>query len=89
MPLQRQLKAQSPALAQSTQNFSRQFVTDLRDWVASRTVQSDELTTTVQLNLVLAANSTAYQTWRADESFDDLLRRLRRCFRQASPATAP
>ena len=94
MPLQRQLKAQSPALAQSTQNFGQQFITDLRDWVATHTTdteaeaEADELTRTLLLNLALAANSTAYQTWRPDESFDDLLRRLKHCLDQAGPATA-
>jgi AcrR family transcriptional regulator len=87
MPLQRRLKAQSPALAQSTQNFGQQFITDLRQWVASRPTGPDELTTTLQLNLALAASATAYQTWRTDESFDDYLWRLQRCFRQAGPAT--
>jgi len=88
MPLQRQLKAQSPVLAQSTQNFGQQFITDLRAWVASRTTPADALTRTLQLNLALAANATAYQTWRADESFDDLLRRLAHCLQQARPGTA-
>lgn len=88
MPLQRPLKAQSPALAQSAaQNFGEQFFTDLSNWVASRTTKSDELTATLQLNLALAATGTAYQTWPADEPFDGYLRRLERCLRQAGPGT--
>ncbi|MEU8238664.1 helix-turn-helix domain-containing protein [Actinoplanes missouriensis] len=89
MPLQRRLKAQSPALAQSTQDFGEQFRTDLRDWVASRTGGADPTAATLQLNLALAATATAYQTWPAEESFDQYLRRLRRCLDQAGagPAT--
>lgn len=91
MPLQRQLKAQSPALAQSTQNFGQQFIIDLRAWVTSRVTDSDtdELTRTLNLNLALAANSTAYQTWRPDESFDDLLQRLTFCLQRAAPPPSP
>ncbi|MEV4346569.1 TetR family transcriptional regulator [Actinoplanes sp. NPDC049596] len=83
MPLQRRLKAQSPALAQSTQDLGEQFRTDLRDWVAERTDGADPLTATLQFNLAFAAVSTAYQTWPSDESFDQYLQRLRRCLDQA------
>ena len=86
MPLQRRLKAQSPALAQSTQNFGEQFRTDLRDWVTSRATGADDLNPALQLNLALAATATAYQTWQSDESFDEYLQRLQRCLRQAAPA---
>lgn len=87
MPLQRRLKAQSPAFAQSAQSFGEQFFTDLEQWVASRTTDSDELTPILQLNLAIAATTTAYQTWPADESFDGYLQRLERCLRQAGPGT--
>lgn len=86
MPLQRELKAQSPTLAQSGQSFGERFFTDLRDWVAGRNSESDELTVTLRLNLAVAATLTAYQTWPADESFDDFLQRLERCLREAGPA---
>ena len=86
MPLQRRLKAQSPALAQSTQTFGEQFRTDLQNWVTTRTPAGDDLTGTLQLNLALAATGTAYQTWAADESFDQYRRRLERCLREARPA---
>lgn len=89
MPLQRRLKAQSPALAQSTQNFDAQFTGDLRAWAMSRTPPGDELSTRLQLNLASAAATTAYQTWGAEETFDDFLRRLERCLAQARPAAAP
>jgi AcrR family transcriptional regulator len=86
MPLQRRLKAASPALAQSTQAFGDQFRTDLSAWAATRTPDGDDLTAALYLNLVLAASATAYQTWRTDESFDDFLDRLKRCLDQAAPA---
>ncbi|MFD4943479.1 TetR/AcrR family transcriptional regulator [Streptomyces sp. NPDC058239] len=88
MPLQRRLKAQSPALAQSAQSFGEQFFSDLRNWVASRTTKPDELTATLQLNLAVAATGTAYQTWPADQPFDEYLQRLERCLRQAGAGTA-
>ncbi|MEV6126425.1 helix-turn-helix domain-containing protein [Streptomyces violaceusniger] len=87
IPLQRRLKAQSPAFAQSAQSFGEQFFSDLGHWVASRTTESDELTPTLQLNLAIVATTTAYQTWPADESFDEFLQRLERCLRQAGPGT--
>lgn len=87
MPLQRRLKAQSPAFAQSAQSFGEQFFSDLRHWVDSRITGSDELTPPLQLNLAVAATITAYETWPADESFDGFLRRLGRCLRQAGPGT--
>ncbi|WP_405922625.1 TetR/AcrR family transcriptional regulator [Streptomyces sp. NBC_00035] len=86
-PLQRRLKAQSPAFAQSAQSFGEQFFSDLRRWVDSRITGSDELTPALQLNLAVAATITAYETWPADESFDGFLRRLERCLRQAGPGT--
>ncbi|MER5527983.1 helix-turn-helix domain-containing protein [Streptomyces sp. NPDC002677] len=87
MPLQRRLKAQSPAFAQSAQSFGEQFFTDLKRWVESRTSGSDELTPALQLNLAIAATVTAYETWPAEESFDGYLRRLDRCLRQTGPGT--
>jgi len=86
MPIQRELKAQSPRLAQSGQSFGEQFFTDLRDWVAGRESECDELTVTLWLNLAVAATLTAYQIWPADESFDDFQQRLDRCLREARPA---
>ncbi|MEV4970715.1 TetR/AcrR family transcriptional regulator [Streptomyces scopuliridis] len=88
MPLMRRLKAQSPALAQSHQSLGEQFITDLRDWVADRTTESDELTATLCLNLAVAATHTAYQTWPEDESFDDLVRRLEHCLRETGPGAS-
>jgi AcrR family transcriptional regulator len=88
MPLQRRLKAQSAALAQSGQSFGEQFFTDLRNWVADRATEPDELTSTLRLNLAVAATHTAYQTWPEDESFDGFLRRLEYCLRQAGPGAS-
>jgi AcrR family transcriptional regulator len=85
MVLQRRLKAASPALAHSTQDFDEQFRTDLQQWVASCTADTDRLTATLQVNLALAAAATAYQTWGADEAFEDFHRRLQECLRQARP----
>ncbi|MDP9794511.1 AcrR family transcriptional regulator [Catenuloplanes nepalensis] len=89
MPLQRSLKARSPALAQSTQELGQQFRADLHDWIAIRAAGTDTMTATLQFNLAFAATSTAYQTWQADETFDEYLVRLRRCLDQAGagPAT--
>jgi AcrR family transcriptional regulator len=87
MPLQRRLKAESPAFAQSAQSFAEQFFSDLRHWVESRITGSDELTPILQLNLAVAATLTAYDTWPTEESFDGFLRRLERCLRQAGPGT--
>lgn len=84
MPLQRRLKAASPALAQRTQAFGAQFRTDLLEWAGER--HGDALRTTLQLNLVQAAAGTAYQTWAPGESFDDYLGRLQQCLEQARPA---
>jgi hypothetical protein len=69
MPLQRRLKAQSAALAQSTQDLCEQFRTDLRDWVGTPTDDTDDtdpLTATLQFNVAFAVVSTAYQTWQAN-----------------------
>jgi AcrR family transcriptional regulator len=82
MPLQRRLKAQSPVLAQSTQELGEQFRADLRDFVATRG-GPDAMTAALQLNSAFAAAATAYQTWPADESFDQFLDRLRHCLEQA------
>ena len=87
VPLQRRLKAQSPAFAQSAQSFGEQFFADLRRWVATRATGPDELTPTLQLNLAIAATITAYETWPEGESFDGFLGRLERCLRQAGPGT--
>jgi len=86
MPVQRRLKAQSPALAQSTQHFGEVFVADLRGWVTSRTAEGDELNTTLELNLAIAATRTAYQTWREEEPFDDYLQRIKLCLHRAGAA---
>ena len=83
IPLQRRLKAESPAFAQSALSFGEQFFSDLRRWVESRITGSDELTPILQLNLAIAATITAYQTWPAEESFDEFLLRVQRCLRQA------
>jgi AcrR family transcriptional regulator len=87
MPLQRRLKAESPAFAQSAQSFGEQFFSDLRHWVESRITGSDDLTPILQLNLAVAATLTGYETWPAEEAFDGFLRRLERCLRQAGPGT--
>jgi len=87
MPLQRRLKAESPAFTQSAQSFGEQFFSDLRHWVESRITSSDELTPILQLNLAVAAMITAYETWPAAEPFDAFLRHLDRCLRQAGPGT--
>lgn len=83
VPLQRRLKAQSPALAQSTHELGEQFRADLREFVTDRSGGRAGMTAILQLNLVHAAASTAYQTWQADESFDQFLDRLRRCLELA------
>ena len=85
--LQRRLKAESPAFTQSAQSFGEQFFSDLRHWVESRITSSDRLTPILQVNLAVAATITAYQTWPAEESFDEFLLRLERCLRQAGPGT--
>jgi AcrR family transcriptional regulator len=87
IPLQRRLKAESPAFTQSAQSFGEQFFSDLRHWVESRITSSDRLTPILQVNLAVAATITAYQTWPAEESFDEFLLRLERCLRQAGPGT--
>ena len=83
IPLQRRLKTESPAFAQSAQSFGEQFFSDLRRWVESRTTTADELTPILQLNLAVAATITAYETWPAEEPFEGFLLRLERCLRQA------
>ncbi len=86
MPLQRRLKAQSPALAQSTQDFGEQFRADLNRWAVNRA--GDGVGTILQLNLMSAATATAYQTWQPDEPFETYLNRLRECLRQAGAGVA-
>jgi AcrR family transcriptional regulator len=88
MPLQRKLKAQSPALAQSTQDFGDQFRADLTAWVTARSARrgDDVLDATLQLNLAMAAMGTAYQTWGPEASFDDFMQRVSHCLNWARPS---
>jgi len=88
MPLQRRLKEQSPALKHSTQDFGDKFRQDLQAWVAGRAdaIGEDRLLATLQLNVALAALTTAYQTWGAEETFDDFIRRARSCLGAAAQA---
>jgi AcrR family transcriptional regulator len=88
MPLQRRLKRDSPALARSSDNFGRQFLEELGDWVVSRPGAHRGGNASLQLNIAVAAMSTAYQEWDPDESFDDYLARLRRNLYLARPALA-
>lgn len=88
MPLQRRLKAQSPALAQSTQDFGEQFHRDLRAWVLSRTPAAQHMIALLLINLVSAAAATAYHTWQPDESFETYLQRLHRCLDAAGAGVA-
>jgi len=90
MPLQRRLKAQSPALAQSTRDFGEQFRADLSTWAASRSAQrgEDELLAALQVNLAMAALGTAYQTWPVDEPFDGFMQRANQCLTRARPSTS-
>ncbi|MFD8000405.1 TetR family transcriptional regulator [Streptomyces mirabilis] len=84
IPLQRRLKDRSPALAQSSWDVvGEQFLTDVREWTTSHVPEGDPMTAALQLNLAFAAQTTAYQTWGADEPFDDYLRRLKYCLHQA------
>ncbi|MGW1781169.1 TetR family transcriptional regulator [Streptomyces sp. NPDC002143] len=91
IPLQRRLRDRSPALAQSSWDVvGEQFLTDVREWTTSHAPEGDPMTAALQLNLAFAAQTTAYQTWGADESFDDYLRRLKYCLHQAGTgATSP
>lgn len=86
MPLQRRLKAASPALAQSSQSLGSQFQSDLRDWVDRRVGADDELTRSLWVTTAFGALSTAYATWAVDESFDDYLARVRRCLDLVRPS---
>ena len=88
MPVQRRLKAESPALAQSTQDFGEAFMSDLDAWVASRPTArgEDDLGAALHLNLARAALFTAYQTWGPEEPFDVFLDRARRSLVRARPA---
>jgi AcrR family transcriptional regulator len=90
MALQRSLKAQSPALAQSPQDFGDQFRADLSAWVAKRSAErgDDELTAALEANLAMAALGTAYQTWPQDEPFDDFMQRVHTCLTRAQPGTS-
>lgn len=89
VPLQRRLKERSPALAKSSWDVvDEQFLADLREWVASRISEGDPMPAALQLNLALAAHNTAYQTWGADESFDDYMHRLTYCLTQAGAGTS-
>ncbi|QKZ16116.1 TetR family transcriptional regulator [Streptomyces chartreusis] len=89
VPMQRRLKERSPALAKSSWDVvDEQFLADLREWVTSRTAEGDPMPAALQLNLALAAHNTAYQTWGPDESFDDYIRRLKYCLRQAGTGIA-
>jgi AcrR family transcriptional regulator len=89
MPLQRRLKAQSPALAQSTQDFGNQFRGDLHRWAVARAADrgDDELEVALHVNLAMAALTTAYQTWPADEPFDGFMQRVDQCLMRARPNT--
>ncbi|ADI11762.1 transcriptional regulator [Streptomyces bingchenggensis BCW-1] len=90
LPLQRRLKAHSPALAKSSWDIiGEQFEADLRAWMTPRTPDGDSLAATLQLNLATAAQNTAYQAWDPGESFDDYLQKLKHCLHQARPAITP
>ncbi|MCZ0991700.1 TetR family transcriptional regulator [Streptomyces diastatochromogenes] len=89
IPLQRRLKDRSPALAQSSwEVVGEQFLADLREWTTSRTPEGDPMPAALKLNVALAAQNTAYQTWGPDEPFDGYLERLKCCLRQAGAGTA-
>ncbi|MEV6344389.1 TetR family transcriptional regulator [Actinoplanes sp. NPDC051851] len=88
MPLQRRLKAESPALAQSTKEFGDQFRADLTAWVHSRADAADPMPALLQLNLAFAATGAAYASWRPDESFPDYLRRLTDCLQRTGQGVA-
>ena len=85
MPIQRRLKATSPHLAQITENFGARFRSDLHTWAAGREPGPDPLDRSLQVNIALTSLGTAYQTWPADEDFDDYLDRVRRCLTAAAP----
>jgi AcrR family transcriptional regulator len=89
MPLQRRLKASSPALAQHSQELGEQFGADLRAWAAARTRPGAELDTALQLNLAFAALSTAYQAWQPDEPFTTYLQHVRDCLHRTGNGFTP
>jgi AcrR family transcriptional regulator len=88
LPIQRQLKAASPALAQSTQDFGNAFRADLEDWAKRRSRPGEELQTALQLAAAQAALSAAYRTWGADEDVTVFLDRVSTSLRLAGDGMA-
>ncbi|MDO4918990.1 TetR/AcrR family transcriptional regulator [Kocuria sp.] len=90
MVLQRRLKRADPDLLRFAQAFGNLFRHDLDEWVRDRQDVDWErgVDGALYVNLAFACATTAYEAWRWDESFEDLLSRLRHCLGTATPAEA-
>ncbi|MCZ2804370.1 TetR family transcriptional regulator [Modestobacter sp. VKM Ac-2983] len=88
LPLQKRLFQQSPELCDSSRDVCDSFGPDLREWVARRTPEGDELHAALVLNTAFAAFNTAIEAWDHDDSFDHFLDLARDCLRLAGSGLA-
>ncbi|WP_197058324.1 MULTISPECIES: TetR family transcriptional regulator [Modestobacter] len=88
LPLQKRLFEQSPELCDSSRDVCDSFGPDLREWVARRTPDGEELHAALVLNTTFAAFNTAIEAWDPDDSFDHFLELVRDCLRWAGAGLA-
>jgi AcrR family transcriptional regulator len=89
LPLHKQLFQQSPELCESARGTCDRFEPDLREWVARRAPDGDDLRTALVLNTWFAAFSTAVDAWHPPEdSFDRFLELVRDCLAWAGTGLA-
>jgi AcrR family transcriptional regulator len=89
MVVQKRLRAASPVLANCAHDVTDRFAADLHTWAAERTGGSDQLRTTLTVNVALAAAQTAYALWDPDDGSDVFLKLLRSCLNSASKGPSP
>ena len=88
LPLQKRLFQQSPELCDSSRGTCDGFGPDLKEWVARRSADGDDLRTALVLNTAFAAFTTAIEAWHPDDSFEHFLEIVRDCLRWAGAGLA-
>lgn len=88
LPVQKQVVADCPSLANSARGSCDSFAPDLRAWISRRLPDGDELRTALVFNTALAAFMTAVEAWDPDDPFDELLELVRTCLRWAGAGLA-
>ncbi|GAA4622537.1 TetR/AcrR family transcriptional regulator [Cellulomonas oligotrophica] len=82
MDLVRALKQTSPALIAYSSDLGTRFAADLRRWATDRVPPAERPVAALAVNLALAAQQTAYETWAPEAPYDDYLAALRTCLDQ-------